>query len=571
MDGTPSLSGVDDEDLDEYDDDSCYEDTLDEDSEDEESKQRRQRHRRGGGGEGALSDETRSPSLPKTESKKRGSIKDRLGCRVPVRPPSPPDSPPERQRRAPPLTPPYIKHEVPLESSNTKRKRPPSPISPPPDSKKERSNQKSGPFERKERVHSNRKAIKNARGRDHGVSSTRSRQRTADGSAKRAGSPQNKRNKRTARSWSSGKDNLGSRYGNRSPTPLPGTPRRVREQRAREAAAKEGKGKNIEKEKRKSNPIYGKSKMRMDNEHKNSNQSRDRSNDKIRNKERPHSRNDSLRSRKSRKNRNSKDERTNSPYKKDKTHESTRSRINSGGFGKGVIHKSRDRKSSGGNRPPTPVPIGSKIQSKGGRKNVDKQRARSKENKDISPRSKKSNKEKTTKENELMLRRLARKRKGMPQSSESDKNLTLAKMAGIEIPIETSGLTSKENGFKNERRDNSVTCSEKSNMSSRDSEDESGSRSASRSPERKSRKRDWKSGKRATKEIKSRKSQRNHQSKKDPKRRDSISDSNSGRNDRSHSRSRSKGVSHNSNYNSFNYFIKSFCNRIRFLFIMFSS
>ena len=40
MDGTPSLSGVDDEDLDEY-DDSCYEDTLDEDSEDEESKGRK--------------------------------------------------------------------------------------------------------------------------------------------------------------------------------------------------------------------------------------------------------------------------------------------------------------------------------------------------------------------------------------------------------------------------------------------------------------------------------------------------------------------------------------------------
>ena len=535
MDGTPSLSGVDDEELDEYDEDSCYEDTANEDSEDEESKHRRQRHRRGGGGEEAFSDELRSPSLPKVEPKKKGSIKDRLGSRVPVRPPSPPDSPLERRRRPPPLTPPYETREAQFESQLIKRKRPPSPLSPPPDPHKEKNRKREGHFEHKKHISSRKDAsAKQIRGRDQSLTSSKSRQRKLSDTAKKQRSPRNKGNGRSARSWSSGRDNLGSRYGNRSPTPLPGTPRRVREARAREAASKEGKQNDV-KEKRRTNPIYGKSKMRMDSEQKR-NRSRDGSNDTIRK-----SRNDSSRSRKSKKTRSNKDERNRSP--------SGRRRTSSGGFGKGVIGKNRDRNTSGGNRPPTPVPIGSKSRGRSDRKRTDKQRTKSGEN-EPSSRSKKLHKEDTTKENEIMLRRLARKRKDLPQSSEADKNHSLAKMAGIEIPAGTSGLNShKEKGSKYGKRDDSETCSEKSDLSSKDSEDDSGSRSASRSPSRKGRKRDWKSGKREAKNAMNRKSVKNLKSKKDHKGENDRDGSLSEANERSQSRSRSKGVSKTCSHN----------------------
>ena len=532
MDGTPSLSGVDDEEIDEYDDESCYENTADEESEDEESKQRRHRHRRGGGGEEAFSDETRSPSLPKVEPKKKGSIKDRLGSRVPVRPPSPPDSPPERQRRAPPLTPPYDLHDNQSES-HIRRKRPPSPITSPPYTKKERIGKSDNQFERRERIHSDKKSSsKQARGGDRGLSTSNPRKRKVSDPTRRPRSPRNKVNKRNGRSWSAGKDNLGSRYGNRSPTPLPGTPRRVREARAREAAAKEGK--HIDKEKRKSNPIYGKSKMRMDNEHQSRNSSRERSCDAVRNKESKHSRHDSSRSRKPRKSGGNKDQHNRSPSRRRKTQDSARSRTNSGGFGKGVIGKNRDRNTSGGNRPPTPVPIGSKSQSKRNRKNNEKLRARSRDYENAT-KTKKRRKEETSKENEIMLRKLARKRKGLPQSSQTDKNHSLAKIAGIEIPVGTAGLNSSKNII--DKRENSVTCSEKSEISSKDSDDESGNRSASRSPSSKGRKRDWKSGKCDSKSNRGKKSPRNNKSKND--RHDSLSD----RDDCSRSRSRSKGVS----------------------------
>ena len=49
----------------------------------------------------------------------------------------------------------------------------------------------------------------------------------------------------------------------------------------------------------------------------------------------------------------------------------------------------------------------------------------------------------THKENEEMLRRLARKRRGQPRLSESDKNITLARLAGLEIPEGTLGLPNK--------------------------------------------------------------------------------------------------------------------------------
>merc|ERR1712173_575053 len=93
----------------------------------------------------------------------------------------------------------------------------------------------------------------------HNVSSRKpTRQRKMDNTTPRVRCPRGRLANRNNRSWSKGRDNLGSRYGNRSPTPLPGTPRRVREARAREAVEKEGK-KNDEKEKRRNNPIYGKS------------------------------------------------------------------------------------------------------------------------------------------------------------------------------------------------------------------------------------------------------------------------------------------------------------------------
>merc|ERR1712080_28345 len=177
-----------------------------------------------------------------------------------------------------------------------------------------------------------------------------------------------------------------------------------------------------------------------------------------------------------------------------------RSRTTSGGFGKGVIGKNRrSRNTSGGYRPPTPVPIGSKTRNKSSRRNREKRRTNTGESTERSAKDKKQNTEKTSKENEIMLRRLARKRKGLPRSSESDKNHTLAKIAGIEIPTGTSGLESaKEGSSKKDRRDKSAARSEKSESNSRNNselsneEDDSGSRSASCTPvPRKSRKREW--------------------------------------------------------------------------------
>ena len=255
LDGTPSLSGVDDDiEDDDENEDSYYDDTNEEeDSEDEEDRERRQRHRRGGGGADGDIEEPPSP-LPQPAVRKKGSIKDRLGHRVPVRPPSPPDPPPRRQRIAPPLSPPFQNRISPSSPEMRPRKRPPSPLSPPPEYRRdediERSEEDTQGKQRKRRgVPDKRKLSKRTseirRTSPSAKSSNRRRRQQSGLSSKREPrSPRRNRinhgNGRHARSWSKGKEDktLGSRYGNRSPTPLPGTPRRVKEQRAREAARK---------------------------------------------------------------------------------------------------------------------------------------------------------------------------------------------------------------------------------------------------------------------------------------------------------------------------------------------
>ena len=556
LDGTPSLSGIDDEEVDDEDEDSYYDDTHDEDTEDEESRQRRQRHRRGGGGEEFIDDENLSPSLPEPIVRRKGNIKDRLGSRIPVRPPSPPDPPPKRHRIAPPLTPPNKKPLGSSRSADMKAgQRPPSPMSTPPNEQ----NVINESDDDAEIENQRRNKIKAYEKRDRGTHQTSSRnpnsQRSQGNTHKRVRSPRRPRsgNKRNARSWSKGNDQLGSRYGNRSPTPLPGTPRRVKEQRAREAAAKKEKNKNRGRDERKrNNPIYGKSKMRMDSESK-LKKGRDRSNDSAEEiKERPSSRTEKLRDQRSNKGVKDKSDLHRSSSKKDKHNDRNRSRTSSGGFGKGVIGKNRGRNTSGGNRPPTPVPIGSKSRSRNSRKTKDKPQRKSFDSKERPEKTKSQNSDKTSKENEMMLRRLARKRKGIPHSTESDKNHTLAKIAGIEIPVGTSGLESpKETSVKNER-ERSVTGSELSEPYSRNSvfsnrDNDSCSRSASGSPTRGDRKRDWKSGaqdksssskKRSTTDA-SKHKKRNVKERKSN--RDRKSDNEKDK-DRSHSRSRSKEV-----------------------------
>merc|ERR1712066_233339 len=105
--------------------------------------------------------------------------------------------------------------------------------------------------------------------------------------------------------------------------------------------------------------------------------------------------------------------------------------------------------------------------------------------------------DKTSRENEIMLRKLARKRKGIPKSSVSDKNHTLAKMAGIEIPLDTSGMKSRNPIIKDEDTTKSKRASKQSKENYRSSDcsnTDSDSGSGSGSPGQKGRKRDWKSG-----------------------------------------------------------------------------
>ena len=175
-------------------------------------------------------------------------------------------------------------------------------------------------------------------------------------------------------------------------------------------------------------------------------------------------------------------------------------------------------------------------------------KAQKSENTEKSAKANKQNTEKTTKENETMLRRLARKRKGLPQSSESDKNHTLAKIAGIEIPTGTSGLESPTlRSSKNDKMDKSPASSDKSGLNSQHSnEDDSGSRSLSCSPvPRKNRKREWKSGIReknsSKNSSKTNSTKKSREELKERKRNAEISDSEK-KEFRSHSRSRSKGV-----------------------------
>ena len=80
--------------------------------------------------------------------------------------------------------------------------------------------------------------------------------------------------------------------------------------------------------------------------------------------------------------------------------------------------------------------------------------------------------ENTHKENELMLRRLARKRKNQPRISESDKNLTLARLAGLEIPAGTYGLSEgKRVESKSRRNRRDVKTRSRSRPRSRDRSD----------------------------------------------------------------------------------------------------
>ena len=68
------------------------------------------------------------------------------------------------------------------------------------------------------------------------------------------------------------------------------------------------------------------------------------------------------------------------------------------------------------------------------------------------------------KENEIMLRRLARKRRGQPRLSESDKNLTLARLAGLDIPAGGFGVSDKNktDSKTSRRRNRSPKSGEKS-------------------------------------------------------------------------------------------------------------
>ena len=566
LEGTPSLSGVEDEDDDDV-EDSYYDDTIDEDSEDEESKERRQRHRRGGGGEDDMSDEKMSMSPPHQPIiRKKGSIKDRLGHKVPVRPPSPPDTPPKRQRIAPPLTPPNKKRSPPRSSKIQQSRRPPSPssllsdenyvgkdeIEPRPKSKVVKKSFDTRSGIKHKGISSGESSSRKQRGKQaHDVSKRKSRSPITN----RIGN-----NRRNTRSWSTGKENLGSRYGNRSPTPLPGTPRRVREQRAKEAAdirAKENEANKKEKSK-KSNPIYGKSKMRMDRRDNVQRECSDRSSDTVdeENSERPNRRKARSRTRKDPKRERHKSWDSRSSSKRDKARliDHTRSRNTSGGFGKGVIVKNRrNRNTSSSNRPPTPVPIGSKSRNKISGINKDKSRMTIKD-KESAAKIKNQNTDKTSKENEVMLQRLARKRRGKPQSSESNKNHNLAKIAGLEIPKGTSGLESpKEIGHNKEVNVKSVSDARKSHSSDRGSDisndNYSNSRSGSGTPPRRKRRREWKSSRNPEKSSNSKKNIKNKnrnigQTESNKKLKKSKEGSSDSRDDeaRHRSRSRSKGV-----------------------------
>ena len=267
--------------------------------------------------------------------------------------------------------------------------------------------------------------------------------------SKTPASPERRARKKNARSWSKENDNLGSRYGNRSPTPLPGTPRRVKEQRAREAAAMKVKGSNEKTKSHKGNPIYGKSKMRMDAELKQSKTSRDGSSDgNQERKGRSNNRNERSKGRRSER-KDSRDGVSRSSSRKEKADQRNRSRTSSGGFGKGVIGKNRNRNTSDSRRPPTPPPIGSKSRNKNV-KSKGKSKATHSDDKLPFAKISRQNTDKTSQENEIMLRKLARKRKGIPKSSDFDKNHTLAKMAGIEIPLDTSGIKSLNPIIKDE-------------------------------------------------------------------------------------------------------------------------
>ena len=549
VEGTPSLSGIDDEELDEEDEDSYYDDTIDEDSEDEESKQRRQRHRRGG--EEYISNEKRTPPLKKHSSEKRGSIKDRLGSRIPARPPSPVEPPVKRSRVTAPSSPSNKRHIGAKRSSeNQNSKRPPSPLSPPPED--ENIDIESDDDVQVEEPRKSIKRSLNSRisRRENNLSNIKrkpARPQDQSNTSKTPASPDRRDRKKNARSWSKENDNLGSRYGNRSPTPLPGTPRRVREQRAREAAAKKVKGSNEKTKSHKGNPIYGKSKMRMDTELKQSKTSRDGSSDENQERKgRSNNRNERSRGRRSQRN-DSRDGASRSSSRKEKSDQRNRSRTSSGGFGKGVIGRNRNRNTSDNRRPPTPPPIGSKSRNKNV-KSKGKPKATHSDEKQPPTKISRQNTDKTTRENEIMLRKLARKRKGIPKSSESDKNHTLAKMAGIEIPLDTSGMKSRNPIIKDEDTTKSKTASKQSKEKYRSSDcsnTDSDSGSGSGSPAQKGRKRDWKSGVgernkstkyvRATKERKSKKS-----SIKENMKRHKDSES-----DRNECRSRSRSMSSN--------------------------
>ena len=549
IDGTPSLSGIDDEELDEEDEDSYYDDTIDDDSEDEESKQRRQRHRRGG--EEYISNEKRTPPLKKHSSEKRGSIKDRLGSRIPVRPPSPLDPPVKRSRVTAPFSPPNKRHIDANRCSEIEvSKRPPSPLSPPPED--ENIDIESDDDVQVEEPRKSIKRSVNSRiSRRETTLSNRNRKparsQHQSNTSKTPASADRRARKKNARSWSKENDNLGSRYGNRSPTPLPGTPRRVREQRAREAAAKKAKGSNEKTKSHKNNPIYGKSKMRMDTELKQSRTSKDGSSDENQERKgRSNNRNELSRGRRSKRNDSRDGGASRSSSRREKGDQHNRSRTSSGGFGKGVIGRNRNRNTSDSRRPPTPPPIGSKSRNKNV-KSKGKSKATHGEEKQPSAKISRQNTDKTSRENEMMLRKLARKRKGIPKSSESDKNHTLAKMAGIEVPLDKSEMKSLKH-IKDEDTTKSKTTTKQSKQQYRStdcSNTDSDSYSGSGSPAQKGRKRDWKSdvgernksakSVRATKGRKSKKSSTKENVK---RHKDSESDRNEGR-------SRSRSVSSN--------------------------